>query len=56
MEEKEPIMIPCEGSYQPTHFNLNGMCKMCGAQTGASPAPPHYREDILAMIERGDFG
>lgn len=41
------------------------MCAMCGRNVEASPcsdgrermiALPHQRDDVLAMIERGDYG
>ena len=35
-----------------------GMCKMCGMVFNVDSdgnAPQHTRQDILAMIERGDF-
>jgi hypothetical protein len=51
-----PIKVPCEGSGVPLH--KNGMCTMCGGFPGLSVvgAKPHDRDDIIAMIKRGDFG
>ena len=60
----EPIMIPCEGSggfgllLGPRDIATNlYMCQMCGA-TFLAPynrMPRHDRQDILAMLDRGDF-
>jgi hypothetical protein len=46
-------MMRCEGSGGP---NV-GYCWMC-AWTGftGDTVPEHERKDILAMLERGDFG
>lgn len=62
MGERTPILILCEGSYQRTH-NIdcwNGLCAMCGLVVpicgDAGEAVAHDREDILAEIDRGDFG
>jgi hypothetical protein len=58
----EPIMVPCEGGGCPTHpsgLAGFGVCSMCGelVPTIASrTARPHERVDVLAMIDRGDFG
>lgn len=41
---------------------LHGMCPMCGQFVpiplghDINVMPPHERDDVLAMIERGDFG
>ncbi len=64
---KEPIMVPCEGSGCPAHLwgsstnttTFMGTCSMCGhgvACNGQGIAPHHLREDILAQLERGDYG
>lgn len=62
-----PILIPCEGSGSAGHEHhvslvavgvvaSSWMCPMCGAMLSVSPIPEHDRQDVLAMIERGDFG
>lgn len=63
-----PIVIPCEGSGTAVHARAEflaaghshlGMCPMCGRAvrtTRAGLAYAHDRHDIVAMIERGDFG
>jgi hypothetical protein len=60
----EPIWINCEGSGCDA---ARGYCPMCGLGTpNVDPLPivsngefvliaDHQRQDILAMIERGDF-
>jgi len=54
-----PIRIPCEGSGADGHPWGAGvcLCPMCGqikaAATGKMPA--HDRDDILAMLDRGDY-
>lgn len=56
-----PIRIPCEGSGYPTHAStaVVSICSMCGqpveVTTGDAVAMPHDRDDILAMLPRGDF-
>lgn len=57
----EPIWVRCEGSGCPTHHYAPraGMCQMCGRIVHASStgvADNHQRDDIVARIERGDFG
>jgi hypothetical protein len=59
-----PILVPCEGSGCPpagagTRYEPFGMCSMCGAQDVEiidGLVAPHERDDILARLERGDFG
>lgn len=50
-----PIRIPCEGSGVP--LTKIGSCSMCGRfpGLGVGGARPHDRDDIIAMIRRGDF-
>ena len=57
----EPIWIECEGSGS---FGDFGYCPMCGLAGEALPITQadgfilvdhHRRQDLLAMIERGDF-
>ena len=55
------IRIPCEGSGCPTHYPVMnaGVCSMCGVTVTCRDdgrAWPHDRNDILAMLDRGDFG
>lgn len=53
----EPIPIPCEGSNHRT--TMVGTCAMCGRHVIADEngiAPEHTRDDIIARINRGDFG
>ena len=53
-----PILIPCEGSLCPPAGAL-WICQMCGKTVpfdGRNLAVVHQRKDVLAMIERGDFG
>lgn len=57
----EPILIRCEGSdcpgnRLPTPFGFVFHCTMCHAPFDAEPIPGHSRDDILARIDRGDFG
>ncbi len=62
MSDRPPIMIQCEGSGSPTHALMcgtDGICKMCGQVIGidvGEVAVPHERPDLMAMIDRGDFG
>lgn len=61
----DPIWMKCEGSGCPTN---RGFCQMCGAPVTSDVggyrqidgvnfvAGHHVRKDILAMIDRGDFG
>lgn len=57
----DPILVRCEGSTHATHNVVGsshlGMCRMCGELVVADEgvARPHNRQDILAMIDRGDF-
>lgn len=55
-----PILISCEGSGGPVHGTslLFGTCRMCGRFVAATDgnAHGHERDDIIARIERGDFG
>lgn len=62
-----PIQIDCEGSNARAHpiagsggngFTF-GICAMCGKTVWCNEdgtAPSHQREDIIAMLNRGDFG
>lgn len=55
-----PLLVTCEGS---NHFarlvsQNGGTCAMCGQRVTCrddGTAWPHDRNDILAMLERGDF-
>ena len=60
----DPIMIPCEGA--DSRGNVLGprddgllllSCAMCGSTflVMANVVPSHERQDILAMLDRGDF-
>ena len=60
----EPIWIECEGSNLVGHAVMGDgqplvMCQMCGQTyipAGVyGSVPDHDRQDILAMIDRGDF-
>lgn len=56
----EPIIIPCEGSDWPTHNHGHalGTCSMCGQLVVTEDdgrAYRHVRQDVLAMLDRGDF-
>jgi hypothetical protein len=58
-----PILIRCEGSggdgIDGTMIGepLRRMCQMCGLPfRGNGRIPEHDRDDILARIDRGDFG
>ena len=54
-----PIWISCEGAGSPGHGDdgRSAMCAMCGAFQPAVDGVVlrHKRQDILAMIDRGDF-
>lgn len=56
----DPIPIPCEGSGCPG--NLPGddtaLCTMCGAlhPLDGGVVVAHQRDDIIARINRGDYG
>jgi len=56
----EPILITCEGVGVPGHeMGAYTICVMCGAAFDLIPngrVPHHERDDILARINRGDFG
>ena len=64
-EMTEPILIVCEGSGCSVHLPASatntmgpfGICQMCGAgvEANCGIAKLHTREDILAMIDRGDY-
>lgn len=60
MTEPEPIWIICEGSGAPVHPLVPGlgMCSMCGRTVDSNQgiALLHKRDDILARVQRGDFG
>lgn len=56
----DPLRIECEGANCPTHYPrfTEGICAMCGQLVPVSSdgkAVRHWRADVLAMIERGDF-
>jgi hypothetical protein len=59
--ESPPLLVHCEGSGCPPtiwlHGDLVGMCAMCGMPIAAEHGrvDEHERQDILAMLERGDF-
>lgn len=57
----DPIRIPCEGAgCRVLPFaQVSGLCPMCGrhvASDQAGDALPHERDDVLAMLTRGDYG
>lgn len=57
----EPIWVRCEGSGCPANLPLGGtgLCQMCNRVLVLLPGdliPEHSRDDILARLERGDFG
>lgn len=61
--ELRPILKSCEGVGCPVHGlrpgDNRGVCSMCGVLVCTDDdglARPHDREDVLAMVERGDFG
>ncbi len=60
MTEREPIRIPCEGSGCPTAtMQVNAMCAMCGRVRMLDDdgrVVDHDRDDVLAMLKRGDYG
>lgn len=51
-----PTRIPCEGTGWPPAGGV--LCAMCGRAglVANGFVVAHQRDDILAMIERGDFG
>lgn len=56
----DPIMVRCEGSGARGHRCIcpttHAMCPMCGEILAAdAEMPEHDRQDILAMLARGDF-
>ena len=59
--EAEPLTMVCEGSGCATHPQPGvmglGICAMCGhtVSVNGTVAMLHTRNDILAMLERGDF-
>lgn len=63
MADNQPIMIPCEGSDQPGNvlgprmLALVLSCTMCGSTflDVTNHIPKHKRQDIAAMLARGDF-
>ena len=55
-----PIVMRCEGSRWPTHDHGHalGTCSMCGQMVVTEDdgtAYTHNRQDVLAMLARGDF-
>ena len=59
-ELRIPIRVECEGSECPTHYPAmnGGICSMCGVIVTCrddGTALPHKRNDVLAMLARGDF-
>lgn len=56
----DAIRVHCEGSGAAGHRWHDGrMCPMCGRTPGVDDTGAivdHDRADILAMIDRGDFG
>jgi hypothetical protein len=57
----DPIIVRCEGSGCPTHQHGHalGLCSMCGhlvVTEDDGRAYGHDRQDVLAMLRRGDFG
>lgn len=58
---REPIWMECEGSGGRVHRpgRLLGMCSMCGnilTPHTDGIAHTHRRKDVIAMLQRGDFG
>jgi hypothetical protein len=57
-----PILVACEGSRCVAHYPRGGtgICPMCGERVALDDAEVgtlnHDRWDLLAMIERGDYG
>ena len=61
MTTPSPLRIPCEGSDGEVHrLAANaGVCAMCGSLVTCDDeglAIVHERNDVLGMIDRGDFG
>lgn len=54
----EPILIRCEGSEGAGNRVGSAVgCAMCGRWfSSIDVVPEHERDDILARIDRGDFG
>lgn len=60
-KDDRPFRVRCEGSLQPCNLPglIGGLCQMCGGwlpRYGDGSIVEHDRDDVLAMIERGDFG
>lgn len=58
---RDPILVPCEGGGCSVHLRRkdHGVCPMCGEWVLCTPsgfAVGHTRQDILAQIDRGDYG
>lgn len=50
-----PLLVGCEGSGQPP---VAGLCRTCGESVVVNLSGlvvSHDREDVLAMLDRGDF-
>jgi hypothetical protein len=58
MSATAPIMIDCEASNTAPRAIERHCCTMCGQIVSivGGLLAPHQRPDILAMIDRGDFG
>jgi hypothetical protein len=61
MPAPPPIRIPCEGALATGHeISYRAvMCVMCGHTFDGVPSsitPLHDRDDIISMLQRGDFG
>lgn len=60
MKDAGPILIHCDGSGCAGHdFGSQVMCSLCGQMltpTESGKVPGHQRDDIIARINRGDFG
>lgn len=60
----DPIRVRCEGSGAIGHvqgdYSASPICPRCGRKPGRVPLTDrlieHDRDDIIAMLERGDFG
>jgi hypothetical protein len=60
---RPPILVRCEGSGCPPcarELERNqGLCSCCGEVVACDQlgrCEEHQRQDLLAMLERGDFG
>jgi hypothetical protein len=53
-----PIRVRCEGSACPPAFPGVAICPMCGQVIALADGTlvAHDRDDLLAMLARGDFG